>query len=116
MNKVINYLKSYLYYLVLLLIYLLIVSIFYYFEIFNYKTISIINYMINIILFFLLGFRISKIEHKRGYLNGFLISIILIIVFSIISLIYAHFGISNLVYYLSLILSSILGGIFGVTK
>ena len=116
MQKIINYLKSYTYYIILLVIYLLIISIFYYFELFNYKTVSIINYTANLVLFFLMGFKISKMEHKRGYLNGFLIAIILIIVFSIISLIYSHFGISNLVYYLSLILSSILGGIFGVTK
>ena len=116
MQKVINYLKSYTYYIILLFIYLLIISLFYYLELFNYKTISIINYTVNLLLFFVLGFKISKMEHKRGYLNGFLVSVILVIVFSIISLIYSHFGISNLVYYLSLILSSILGGIFGVTK
>ena len=104
------------YYFILLIFYLLIISIFYYFELFNYKTVSIINYTINLLLFFLLGFKISHLEHKRGYLNGFLASIILIIVFSIITLISSNFGISNLVYYLSLILSSMLGGIFGVTK
>ena len=116
MKNIICYLKTYLFYLILLIIYLLIVSIYYYFEIINYKTISIINYIVNLILFFIIGFKISKIKHKRGYFYGFLSSVILVIIFSIITLIISNINVSNIVYYLSLIISSMIGGIIGVTK
>ena len=110
------YLKQYLYYFMSLFIYILIISLFYYFRIINYNTLNIINYIFNLLLFFVLGYKISKYKKIRGYLNGFLISVWLIILFSIICLILNSFNISSLVYYLSLIISSIIGGILGVTK
>ena len=116
MNKIVNYLKTYLLFFIILIIYLLLVSLFKYLELFNYNTINIINYIFLIIMFFLLGFKISKIEKKKGYLNGFLISTFLIILFSLISLVINKINFSSLVYYLTLILSSIIGGIMGVKK
>ena len=116
MNKIISYSKSYLMYLILLVIYILIISLIFYFELINYKTLSIINYIVNLILFFIVGFKSSSYEHKKGYLNGFLSSSILIVLFLIITLFISKFNTSNLVYYISLICSSIVGGIIGVSK
>lgn len=112
MKKLNNYLKTYLLFFIILLIYLLIISIFYYFKVFNYKTVSIINYIFTIILFFLLGFKVSNLEKKKGYLNGFLVSLILVFIFIIINLFKIDF--TNIIYYVTLISSSIVGGIFGV--
>ncbi len=114
MNKIINYLKNISIFIIVLFIYLLLISIMGYFEILNYKTINIINYIVMIILFLLLGFKTAHTEQKKGYLNGFLVSLILIIIFLIISLIISKISFSNIVYYISLILSSIIGGIIGV--
>ena len=116
MNKLINYLKCYLTYFIILIIYLIIISILYYFELFNYKTITTINLISSIIMFYLLGHRIARLEHNRGYYNGFLISVILVIIFTLITLITNKITLSSLIYYLILIISSILGGIIGVTK
>ena len=116
MNKIINYIKCYLLFLIILIIYLLIISLLYYFEILNYKTVSIINFISSIIMFFILGFKIANIERNKGYYNGFIISLILIIIFTLISLIFFKIDFSSLIYYLSLILSSITGGIIGVIK
>ena len=111
-----NYIKTILKYLVIILIYSIIISILYYTELINYKTLRIINYIINILLFSLTGYKIASLERKKGYLNGFLISIILILIFTTISLIISKINFSTLVYYLSLISSSITGGIIGVSK
>ena len=111
-----NYIKTILKYLVIILIYSIIISILYYTELINYKTLRIINYIINILLFSLTGYKIASLERKKGYLQGFLISIILILIFTIISLIISKINFSTLVYYLSLISSSITGGIIGVSK
>ena len=116
MNKIINYLKGYLLICLILIIYLSIISLLYYYEIINYKTTIIINYIFMILLFFILGFKTSKLERKKGYLNGFFVSIILVILFIIFALISGKIRYSSLFYYISLILSSITGGIIGVTK
>ena len=116
MNKVINYLKSISFFSILLFFYIIIISIIYYFELFSYNTLNIINYIVMIILFFLMGYKISNLERKKGYLNGFLISSILVIVFTLISLIFFKIEFSSLIYYLSLIVASIIGGILGVSN
>jgi putative membrane protein (TIGR04086 family) len=69
-----------------------------------------------IILFFITGFKYSNRIKKKGYLNGFIISIILIVLFLLFSLIISKIDLTSLIYYLSLILSSITGGIIGVSK
>ena len=116
MNKIKNYLKTYSYYLIMILVYLIIMSIICYTGIINYKTISIINFIASLIMFFIIGYKISILEGKRGYLNGFFISVILVLFYMLISLILSKLSFSSLVYYLSLILSSMVGGILGVSK
>lgn len=114
MNKLSNYFKCYFYFSVIYIIYIFLISIFYYFDIVPLNIISIINYICTLIIFFHLGHKISKKERIKGYLNGFLISLILITLFSIITLFIDKYTFSTLVYYLTLISSSIVGGIIGV--
>lgn len=116
MNKIINYLKSISLFLILFLIYLLIISLIYYLEVLSYNTVSIINYIIILLLFFILGFKTSSLERSKGYLNGFIVSASICILFSLITLFISKYSFGTLVYYLSLILSSVTGGIIGVTK
>jgi putative membrane protein (TIGR04086 family) len=116
MNKIIYLLKTYIFIFIFLIIYLLLISIFCYTELISFKTINIINYVFMIFLFFLLGFKYSNKIKKRGYINGFISSSILIIIFLLFSLIISKVNISSLIYYLSLILSSITGGIISSLK
>ena len=105
MNKIINYLKSISLFLILFLIYLLIISLIYYLEILSYNTVSIINYIVILLLFFVLGFKTSSLERSKGYLNGFIVSTSICILFSIITLFISKYSFGTLVYYLSLIFS-----------
>jgi putative membrane protein (TIGR04086 family) len=116
MNKIINYIKSISLFLIIFLVYLLIISLVSYFEILNSKTIGIINYIVILIMFFILGFKASNLEGRKGYLNGFLVSLVLVILFMLITLIIDKINFSKLVYYLTLIASSVTGGIIGVGK
>lgn len=116
MNKIINYLKSISLFLILFIVYLLIISLIYFLEVINYNTVSIINYIIILLLFFILGFKTSILERNKGYLNGFIVSSTLCIIFSLITLFISKYSFATLVYYLSLILSSITGGIIGIQK
>lgn len=116
MNKIINYLKSISLFLIIFLVYLLLISIISYFELLNFKTISIINYIMILLLFFILGLKASNLEGRKGYLNGFLVSLILVILFIFITLLSDKLDFSKLVYFLTLIASSVTGGIIGVNK
>lgn len=116
MNKIINYLKSISMFLLFFIVYLLLISLISCFELLSFKTIGIINYIMILILFFILGFKTSNLEQKRGYLNGFIVSLALVIIFIIITLIIDKIDFSKLVYFLTLITSSVTGGIIGVNK
>ena len=114
MNKLINYLKVIGYYIAILVIYLLIISILYYFEVLNYRVTYILNYIFVLLLSGFSGFKISRYERQKGYLNGFSIGIIIAFIYFIITILMHEYNFSSLVYYLTLILSSIIGGIIGV--
>ncbi len=116
MNKILIFLKSISIFLVLFIIYLLVISLLYYFEVLSYNTVSIISYIVILILFFTLGFKSSKHFNNKGYLNGFIVSIVICTILSLITLIIDNYSFGTLVYYLSLILSSITGGIVGIQK
>lgn len=116
MNKLINYIKSMIEILILLLFSSIFITILYYFEILSSNIINIINYIIIIILFFLLGYKSSKRNKSKGYLSGIISSSSLSLLFIFISLISKEFIVSSLIYYLTLIASSTIGGILGIPK
>ncbi len=82
----------------------------------SYTLFPIILLCLLELLFGLTGYKRASLERKKGYLQGFIISLILILIFTIITLITSKITFSTLVYYLSLIFSSITGGIIGVSK
>ena len=111
-----NYIKIIIKHFLFTLIYLFIISLLYYFELFSYKTIRIINYITIGIMFLYSGYKIASLEGKKGYLNGFLLSLIIIFIYLITSLIFFKINFNTLIYYISLITTSITGGILGVSK
>ncbi len=116
MNRIINYIKSIFLFIIIFVLYLLLISIVSYFEVLSFKTIGIINYIVILLLFFILGYKSANLEGRKGYLNGFLVSLILISVFLIITLISDKIDLSKVIYFLTLITSSVTGGIIGVRK
>ena len=114
MNKIINYLKSISLFLIIFFLYLLLISLISYFELLNYKVVGIINYVVIILLFFILGLKAANLEGRKGYLKGFLVSLILVLFFMLITLITDKIDFSKLIYFLTLIASSVTGGIIGV--
>lgn len=114
MNTYKNYLKTIIKFFITLLIYISIVSIFNYFSIFSYNFTLIINYIFLLLLFGYTGYKISKLQKNKGYLNGFLISLVIVLLFCFIGAFHSHLTYTSLVYYLSLMVCSIIGGIIGV--
>lgn len=118
MNKYTKYLKALLYIFVPILIFNIILSILYYFNIINSKTLSTLNTILVTISMFIGGIYIGNKSNKKGYLEGIKISLIAVIILFIISYLAFDKGITikSLIYYLLLIISSTLGSMIGINK
>ncbi|MDO4963447.1 MAG: TIGR04086 family membrane protein [bacterium] len=109
---------SFLYFLISLLVLTLILTIFSYYNIISYKISSIIKIIIPIISFLISGFYIGTNSNSKGYLEGIklggIISFIMII-FNFLAL-NNSFKLKYLLFYLILIISSMVGSMIGVLK
>ena len=76
---------------------------------------TIVIIISNIICFTIFGFINSKNSNQKGLLSGLLIGLILICFLFLVNTIFYHFRFetNKIIYYLILVLSSIIGGIFG---
>ena len=103
------------YFMLSLIIYLLIITTLAHFNIISYKTVSVISFIYIVGLFMFNGFIIGKSSEKRGYLSGLLVGIFNIILILILAMIFRSFPeVKSLIYFVILLLSSSLGGMFGI--
>lgn len=101
-----------------LLILTFLMTILNYWNIFSSGIVSILKIIIPIISLFIGGFIIGKKSSKKGWLEGFklsLIFIILLILFTILGL-GNKIEIKNILYYLIIIISCMFGGMLGINK
>lgn len=115
MEKIKKYFKPILYFYVILLSYLIIITTLNYFNLVSYKTISVISFIVVILLFMFIGFRVASKSDKKGYINGLIIGGFSIILFLFIAIILGETPkITSGIYFLILLLSSTIGGMFGI--
>lgn len=115
MKKYKNILINIGYFFASLIVYLIFITTLAYFEIISYKTVSILSFIFMILLFMINGFTIGKKSKKRGYLSGLTIGIINILLILILALIFKSVPeLKSLIYFVTLTLSSTLGGMFGI--
>ena len=97
------------------LIYILLMTVFSYANILNYKILSVINYISVLTLSLILGIKSSRQRDNKGCKAGILTGIILVITFVVISLITkSNLNIKSVIYYGTLILTSTIGSIIGI--
>lgn len=110
-----KYLLPISYSLVVLLIGSLITTILYYFNLTSDKFNSILLYLVGIISIFIGSYLMSKKNKHKGILIGTFYFILFFIISLIISLFIfkTPFKFSNIIYYIIILLFSILGGIIG---
>ncbi len=77
MNIILTYLKSIYKFIIFFIVLLLITSLFYYLEILDLNIINIINYVLTLLMFYMFGLKLSTIRKSKGYLNGFIIGLIM---------------------------------------
>ena len=117
MNKLINYLKYVGIFLIVELALTFITSLLNLLGL-NSGITSIILFVSNIILFFVLSFFNAFKKQRKGLIEGLIIGTIFIVLMFLIKIILFNgvLGIPTLIYYLILFVTSILAGMFGVNK
>ncbi len=115
MEKIKKYIKPIIYFYITLLSYLIIITTLNYFNIVNYKTVSLISFIVTILLFMMVGFMSALRSNKKGYINGLIVGGFNIILFLFLAFILGTNPKLNIViYFLILLLSSTIGGMFGI--
>ncbi len=96
---------------------LVFISTLYYFNLVNeniYKVFKIIILIVNI---FISGFILGRKASSKGYFEGIKLGLLIIVLFLIMSLLgMGSLKLSIIVYYLIILISSILGSMLGILK
>lgn len=116
MKSLKNILKTSIYMIIFFLISSLLITVFNYFNILNYKVISILKIITFILSFAIGGYLIGKKSIKNGWLEGFKLSLFISLLLTISTILFESFNASYLIYISILIVSSVLGSIFGINK
>ena len=84
----------------------------------NSSITNLLIFIFNISLFFVFGIKSGKRANNKGYLAGLKIGGLFLLLLIIINLFTNRviFSISTLIYYIVLILASVLGGMLGINK
>lgn len=110
-----KHIGAFLYSFTSLLIGSFIVSILYYFNITSDKFNNILLYFISISSIFIGSTYFSKNMKYKGLINGVIYFLIWFIIMLFLSLIVfkTHFGIKNIIYYIILLIFSLIAGVLG---
>ena len=114
--KLINYLKSFLYFFIPFITLLLIFTILYYFDIINNNTMKYLKIIIIILSTFMGGFKIGKLSTSKGYSIGIILSLLIIFIFFIISIFTKNIRFNLFIYYLIITITTTLGSMIGINK
>lgn len=112
----INYLKSMIYTISVILVSTIILTIFNYFNILNGIPLKIIMLLIPLIAVFIGSFKIGKTSNKKGFIEGLKYGIIWILLLLIINLIIKNFTLISIIYYIVILLISTFAGVLGINK
>ena len=116
MNNYLKYLKVFLYIFIPLLFLNLLLSIFYYFNIFDDNVINYLRIIIFPISMFIGGIYLGNKANKRGWLEGIKIGLFISIIFFIIGILIYKFSLKRVLYYLILVFASVIGSMIGISK
>ena len=114
----IKYLKSFGYTVVSIIVLSIITCILNYFNICDSNTVNILKLFTVIISMIIGGIYVGSCTKDKGYIQGLKIGLIYDVILFIISILVFHnsFHKEMIIYYLIIIVSSILGSIIGINK
>lgn len=118
MDNVKNYLIAIGYFLLVVAVFAIILTIFNYYDIVTNKLFKVIKVLIPSLALFIGGYKVGNNANKKGYIEGIKFSLIVIAILFMFSYLgfNASFNISLILYYIILIISSMLGAMIGINK
>ncbi len=111
-----NLIHSLFYFVIILLSSTLVLTLLNYFNILSPKIISILKLIIPLTAMFVSSYKLGKQSEKKGYMEGIKIGAIVIGLFLVILLLLDQFSVKSLLYYLILLLTSILSSMIGINR
>ena len=115
-NLIKNYVKATLIILGLLFIFSIIFNILYYYDILNNNSLKYFKMLVSIISFFIGGIFIGKKSLNKGYINGLKLSLIIVIIFVTIGIIFNNINFTRIFYYLIMSTCITFGAMIGINK
>lgn len=118
MDNVKNYLIAIGYFLLVVAVFAIILTIFNYYDIVTNKLFKVVKVLIPSLALFIGGYKVGNNASKKGYIEGIKLSLIVIVLLFMFSYLgfNASFSISLILYYIILIISSMLGAMIGINK
>ncbi len=118
MDNIKNYLIAIGYFLLVVAVFAIILTIFNYYDIVTNKLFKVIKVLIPSLALFIGGYKVGNNANKKGYIEGIKLSLIVIVLLFMFSYLgfNASFNISLILYYIILIISSMLGAMIGINK
>lgn len=118
MDNIKNYLIAIGYFLLVVAVFAIILTIFNYYDIVTNKLFKVIKVLIPSLALFIGGYKVGNNANKKGYIEGIKLSLIVIVLLFMFSYLgfNASFSISLILYYIILIISSMLGAMIGINK
>ena len=101
---------------ILLFISTLVINILYYFDIINNNTIRYFKMIVSILCFFIGGIYMGKNSPNKGYIYGLRLSLITIIIFTVMGIIFNNLKLSRLIYFLIVTFCITFGAMLGINK
>ena len=111
-----SYIKAILFNVLELFLSLFLITIFYYFNIINEKTFTILKLILLLFSIFINSFILGKNTKRKDYLEGIIYGSILITILLIITIILSKVQIKLLIFYPLIVITSILGSTIDKTK
>lgn len=111
-----NFLKAVAIIIGLLFFFSIIINILYYLDVINNNTTKYIKLLLSIITFFIGGVFIGKNSPSKGYINGLKLSLIMIVFFIIMGIIFGNLKLFRIVYYLIMATCITFGAMIGISK
>lgn len=111
-----NYLKSFIWSLGILLSSIIILTIFNYFNILNGTILKVLELFIPIISIFIGSYMLGKTSSQKGYIEGLKYSGIWIIIFLLFNIITKNLSLIGILYLVILVLTGVFGSILGINK
>lgn len=114
--KILKYLKTIGWIVLINLVFSFIITIFHYFDFFSPSTIQTLKLFSVILSMFIGGIYIGKKSEKKGYLEGIKIGLIIILIIFLITIISKNFELKTIIYYLLILVSSCFGAMIGIQR